>query len=547
MIPILYDKHETAFVSNGLGRLRDCISCTVTEERNGIYECDFEYPVTGYNYNLIQLGNIIGVTHDDSSDIQPFDIVSFTKPIDGIVTFHCTHISYRLSFIPYSNPINLRINSAAEAFMYFGGGTWQGIEVPFTFTTDITRQAYMTACDGVPRSIRQMLGGIEGSVLDTYGGEYKWDKWDVALYANRGEKVPFAIRYGTNMLTYNDESDASETYSSVIPFWKQEHEKVIGTRVYAGGVTPGNHGECIVLDLTDKFETKPTAAQLATEAQSFINDVQPYLPTRTFNVSFARLQDMSGNENLANLTRCKLCDSIRVIFPDYNTSGYFKIVKVVWNALEDKYEEMELGTLSTSLSQALGISVSPEKSSGGGGSVFYDLDVTNDLNVGNNANIGGNIWADGNIEADGDMNCNGYITTANDFIADGGIYVGGHATPIGTNGTTTNTSATRGNSTSYAGIGLQVSLPKGVWMLTGTITFASNTTGRRAVRLTDAGTAIACSEVVSPPANGAATALHTSAVVENTTSSNRTYAMQCYQNSGATQNVTGELRYVRIA
>ena len=127
------------------------------------------------------------------------------------------------------------------------------------------------------------------------------------------------------------------------------------------------------------------------------------------------------------------------------------------------------------------------------------------------------------------------------------VTIGDHATAIGYNGTTTNTTATRGDSTSYAGIGLQVSLPKGVWLLTGTITFASNTTGRRAVRLTDAGTAIACSEVVSPPANGAATALHTSAVVENTTSSNRTYAMQCYQNSGGTRNVTGELRYVRIA
>lgn len=127
------------------------------------------------------------------------------------------------------------------------------------------------------------------------------------------------------------------------------------------------------------------------------------------------------------------------------------------------------------------------------------------------------------------------------------VTIGDHATPIGTNGTTTNTTSSRGNSTSYAGIGLQISLPKGVWLLTGTITFESNTTGRRAVRLTDAGTAIDCSEVVSPPANGAATALHTSAVVENTTSSSKTYAMQCYQNSGAARAVTGELRYVRIA
>ena len=147
----------------------------------------------------------------------------------------------------------------------------------------------------------------------------------------------------------------------------------------------------------------------------------------------------------------------------------------------------------------------------------------------------------------GNITASGGITTTGNASIGGDVTVGGHATPIGYNGTTTNTTATRADSTSYAGIGLQVSLPKGVWMLTGTITFASNTTGRRAVRLTDAGTAIACSEVVSPPANGAATALHTSAVVENTTSSNRTYAMQCYQNSGATRNVTGELRYVRIA
>ena len=137
MIPILYEKNETAFASNGLGRLRDCISCKVTEERNGIYECDFEYPVTGANYDLIQIGRIIGVTHDDyelttterligaltdeeldtitdegglaltgerttdftTKDIQPFDIVSFSRPIDGVVTFHAVHISYRQSYL----------------------------------------------------------------------------------------------------------------------------------------------------------------------------------------------------------------------------------------------------------------------------------------------------------------------------------------------------------------------------------------------------------------------------------------------------------------
>ena len=84
MIPILFEKDASGFDYNGLGRLRDCISCTVTEERNGIYECDFEYPVDGARFEDIQIGRIIVVEHDDSGNLQPFDIVSYSKPISGV-------------------------------------------------------------------------------------------------------------------------------------------------------------------------------------------------------------------------------------------------------------------------------------------------------------------------------------------------------------------------------------------------------------------------------------------------------------------------------
>ena len=97
MIPILYDSNEMSFTSNGLGRLRDTISCRCTEERNGIFECDFEYPVNGQNYDRILLGRTIAAKYDDSEDIQPFDIVSNTEPINGIVKYHAVHISYRQS------------------------------------------------------------------------------------------------------------------------------------------------------------------------------------------------------------------------------------------------------------------------------------------------------------------------------------------------------------------------------------------------------------------------------------------------------------------
>lgn len=353
MIPILYEKSETTFATNGLGRLRDCISCVVTEERNGIYECDFEYPITGANYDLITLGRIIGVIHDDSGDVQPFDIVSASKPIDGVVTFHAVHISYRLSF---QTVTGTSINSLAAAFNLFESVTG----TPFSYWTDKTSTGYLASADGIPKSVRSMLGGIEGSVLDAYGGEYEWDRFTVRLYESRGQYRDFAIRYGVNMLDYTEETDASETWSSCVPYWTDGTDIVVGSKQTSGGATVTGRDQCIPLDVSEKFENKPTKAQVEAAARSYMNANVPYLPTQNIEVSFVRLQDMSEYAGFSNLLTCNLCDTIKVIFPDYKTSANFKIVKTVWDVLSDRYDSMELGTLSTTLAEALGITQSNE-------------------------------------------------------------------------------------------------------------------------------------------------------------------------------------------
>ena len=171
MIPILYNTDEVGFASNGLGRLRDCISCKVTEERNGLYECDFEYPVDGEKFEDILVGRIIGVTHDETDDIEPFDIVSYTRPINGVVTFHCTHISYRLSYLTVTGS---NINSLADAFTLLGNSTPANT---FTFQTDKTSTGYLASADGLPKSVRSIMGGIEGSILDAYGGEWEFNNF----------------------------------------------------------------------------------------------------------------------------------------------------------------------------------------------------------------------------------------------------------------------------------------------------------------------------------------------------------------------------------
>ena len=505
MIPILYEKDETGFITNGIGRLRDCITATVSEGRNDIYELDFTYPVTGAHFNEIQPGRIVCVTHDDTGDVQPFDIVSYSKPIDGVVTFHAVHISYRLTTqVVWAT----NITSLSSALSLFGNvsGTL------FSYTADFTSSAYMAAADGVPRTVRQMLGGIEGSVLDTYGGEMLFDKWTVKVCKARGEARDLTIRYGVNMVSYQEDTDYLGTYSACVPYWTGTDTNggqivVRGSRVDSGLSTASGRNDVVPLDLTEKFQDKPTAAQLEALALTYMTGNQVNLPAQTIAVDFIRLQDMPEYADYAPLMNCNLCDTVRVVFPEYSMDGRFKIVKTVYNVLADKYDSMELGTLSTTLAEALGITQTPEK---------YGA-------IGN--------WAvGGDLTVAGDASVAGALSAAS-------VTIGGHASAVGAfnQGSTTTASLTTG--TSYQATGQQFTLTEGKWIINAGIRFASNATGTRRICIRDVTSSVNLgrSRQSCPALSGAQTDLSTCCYV-SVGSGGNTYAVWAQQNSGSTMN-----------
>lgn len=394
MIPILYERDETAFVSNGLGRLNDCKSFEVTAERNGLFEVDFEMPVDGAHFDDIICGRIVYGTHDDTGNPQPFDIVSYEKPINGIVKFHAVHISYRTRSIVARAQ---NINSLDDALRAMTETAVPSSDMVFNLSADFTSTGYMAAFDNIPRSVRQLMGGIDGSLLDTYGGEYEFDRFNIILHKQRGVDRDFTIRYGVNMLDYQDDTDYSGTYTSCVPFWKGSdgtgaETVIIGGVVASGGISYTGRNECAALDLSEKFEDAPTVAELETMAQTYMNSHQTYLPHQSIKVDFVRLQDM-GYAGFDSLLQCNLCDTVGVVFPDYGMQGRFKIVKTVYDTLEERYKSMELGTLSVSLSDALGISNSAGGSSGASGD---DLNVRGDLAVGGDTAIAGGLTIGGN-------------------------------------------------------------------------------------------------------------------------------------------------------
>jgi len=346
MIPILFPSTETSFTTNGLGRLADCTRCEVTEERNGVYECEFDYPVSGKLYDQIAIGTYIAVTHDDKGDIQPFEIYMRTAPLNGLVTFNARHISYKLGTI-VAKPFTASSCAAALAAIPNNAMT----SCPFTFWTDKSVTASFALTN--PKTIRSILGGSEGSILDVFGtAEYEWDMFTVKLHQHRGQDSGVTIRYGKNLLDLTQTVDAENLYNAAVGYWEKDGDTQYGAVTKGTGVTAA--AIAVTLDFSGDFETKPTKAQLNAKAKAFLDANQPWIPKENIKVDFVQLWQTEDYKDVAALQRVGLCDTVSVIYPELGvTAENVKVIAVTYDTLRDRYSEMELGEAKSSFAEVI--------------------------------------------------------------------------------------------------------------------------------------------------------------------------------------------------
>ena len=346
MIPILYERNEMQFSSNGLGRLTDIISCHVSEERNGVYECEFTVPINGKNFKEIKEGRKIGVTHDETGDIQPFIISKRNASLNGKVTFKAFHLSYELSRIvamPY------RASGIVEALADIVPNSAN--PNPFEFWTDKVATAEFR--NEIPRPVRSMLGGERGSILDVYGkGEYEFDKWKVNLHLNRGHDSGVTIRYGKNLSELTQSLDASGVYNAVVPYWKSEESVMTLPEgiIALEGVTDIR---AAALDLSSSFENQPTEEELRNMARTRLENASGINVSENIKVDFVQLWQTEEYKEYAPLQRVHLCDTVTVIYGPLGINVKKKVIMTKWDVLHERYSEIELGDSRTTLADVI--------------------------------------------------------------------------------------------------------------------------------------------------------------------------------------------------
>lgn len=380
MRPILFTPTTTTFESGGLGSLVDAISCEVEEERNGAFELSMEYPMEGEHFHDIKLRSIILAKPNPTDAPQPFRVYEITANMDGTATVHAAHLSYDMSGIPVQP---FTANTMAAALTAIKDNAV--VPCPFTLLTDKTVASPMKHT--VPSSMRSLLGGTEGSLLDLYGGEWKYDVYNATLMLHRGEDNGVVIKYGKNLTDLEQEKNCSESWTGVYPYWvSQDGEKIVqlperiiravtndgsilqtqsGNDIQTNADVdiivedaPVDTDRILMLNLTQENEEgeeeqAPTVAELRSKAQAYIARNDIFSPKVSLKVSFEQLADTEEYSDIALLEQVNLCDTVTVVFPALGVSSQAKVVKTTYDVLLDRYESVEIGSSRTNIADTI--------------------------------------------------------------------------------------------------------------------------------------------------------------------------------------------------
>lgn len=357
MIPILYAASETDFTTNGIGLLTDAVSCTVTEERNGAYEATLVYPAKGHLAEYIAEDAIIKAKANDTDEPQLFRIYSSGKQIGSNTTWNAEHISYELTGNPVERFSISGVNAEQALNSLLAAAVFKH---KYTAISDITTVNKTSIADVV--SVRKALGGVEGSILDTWGGEYHFNNYRIELLKARGADNGVTIEYGKNLTDAKQERNIANIVTAIFPYAKytpegEESEVYVSlkekTLVHAGAADYA-YKRCEIVDFSSEWEsgTIITEDMLRAKAEAYLEKISTE-PDINITLSYAQLKKTKDYKNIQVMENVALCDTVTVRIDKLQIEATAKIVKAKYDSLKERYDTMEIGSVRTSLTKQL--------------------------------------------------------------------------------------------------------------------------------------------------------------------------------------------------
>ena len=368
MRPILFNKNETAFDTYGLGEL-NVTKGTVTRERNGNYTLYAEIPVNDPATATLEKEMKLKADAGLRTKNQTFEISRIVKDSSNIVKIYGQHISHKLEYMVLRNATAF----AGSAFSALS--IWRGAligDLTFDVWSDIQTTSKGVFDISKMENARQALGGVEGSILDIYGGEYEFDNMTVRLHKQLGRTAPTVLEYGRNILSAELDETIESAYTSVLPFATYTPDKPEGdtSDSQPDPVTvtlPENyvdskykalyaHRRIKVVDFSSEFKSDskskdiPTPDKLRKIANDYMERNEIGKPKINIKIEYADLARTLDYADRGWIEEVELCDIVPVYYPQIGlTDETLKITTITYDFVNERNESVEFGDIGTNV------------------------------------------------------------------------------------------------------------------------------------------------------------------------------------------------------
>ncbi|HEL0750618.1 TPA: phage tail protein [Streptococcus equi subsp. zooepidemicus] len=381
MIPVLYEAKETKFRTFGLGEIADAYEVRITRERNGNYSLYIKYPLDGVFASVFKEELKIKSDAGRRTKWQTFEINRVLRNSKDHIEIFARHISMRTQDIalkPFVSGSSIDAESALEVWRdnLVGDDT-------FDVKSDIlTLGSFNWEIDKIGNA-RGALGGVAGSILDVYGGEYEFDNRTIILHKQMGRKAPTVLEYGRNIVSVEEERLLDGNYTSIYPYVRytpqpkpqeeasgkphvgeqeQPEEQLVTLPEF---ILDGQYLDLYaqrriqMVDLSshfndDKGKKEPTAEEIRKLAQKYLKDNNVGAPKVSIEVDYIDLSQTLDYQDFRVMEEVELCDIVPLYYPKFGiTTESEKVVEIVYDVYTDSNHTIKLGTIGQSISKSL--------------------------------------------------------------------------------------------------------------------------------------------------------------------------------------------------
>ena len=368
MRPILFNKNEQSFDTYGLGEL-NVTKGTATRECNGNYTLYAEIPVNDPMVSILEKEMKLKADAGLRTKNQTFEISRVVKDSSNIVKIYGQHISHKLEYMA------LRNATAFAGSAYSALGIWKGAligDLRFDVWSDIQTVGKGVFDISKMENARQALGGVEGSILDIYGGEYEFDNMTVRLHKQLGRTAPIVLEYGRNILSAESDETIESAYTSVLPFATYTPDKPEGDTsdnqpdpvtvtlpesyvdskykdLYA-------HRRIKVVDFSSEFKSDgknkdiPTIEKLRKMATDYMDRNAIGKPKINIKIEYADLAKTLDYADNGWIEELELCDIVPIYYPQIGlTDETAKATTITYDFVNERNESVEFGDIGTNV------------------------------------------------------------------------------------------------------------------------------------------------------------------------------------------------------